>query len=39
VTVILCLPRYFPYELTFLFVGLVPVVNAWERRGIVETPA
>jgi len=32
VAVLLCLPRYFPYELTFLFVGLVPVVEAWRRR-------
>lgn len=32
VAVLLCLPRYFPYELTFLFVGLVPVVQAWRRR-------
>lgn len=32
VAVILCLPRYFPYELTFLFVGLVPAVDAWKRR-------
>jgi len=31
VAVLLCLPRYFPYELTFLFVGLVPVVDAWRR--------
>jgi hypothetical protein len=30
--VILCLPRYFAYELSFLFVGLVPVVDAWRRR-------
>lgn len=33
VAVILCLPRYFPYELTFLFVGLVPVVEAWRERA------
>lgn len=33
VAVVLCLPRYFPYELTFLFVGLVPVIDAWRRRG------
>lgn len=32
IAVILCLPRYFPYEFTFLFVGLVPVVDAWRRR-------
>lgn len=32
IAVILCLPRYFPYESTFLFVGLVPVVDAWRRR-------
>lgn len=31
VAVIFCLPRYFPYELTFLFVGLVPVVDAWRH--------
>jgi hypothetical protein len=31
--VILCLPRYFAYELTFLFVGLVPIVDAWRRRS------
>lgn len=30
VAVVLCLPRYFPYELTFLFVGLVPVVEQWK---------
>lgn len=29
VAVVLCLPRYFPYELTFLFVGLVPIVQRW----------
>jgi hypothetical protein len=33
VAVLLCLPRYFPYELTFLFVGLVPVVDAWKDRN------
>ncbi len=32
VAVLFCLPRYFPYELTFLFVGLVPVVDAWRQR-------
>lgn len=32
VAVLLCLPRYFPYELTFLFVGLVPAVEAWRGR-------
>lgn len=37
VAVLLCLPRYFPYELTFLFVGLAPVVAAW--RGQAEQPA
>ena len=31
--VVLCLPRYFAYELTFLFVGLVPIVDAWRRRS------
>lgn len=36
--VILCLPRYFPYELTFLFVGLVPVVQQW-RRQPAKVPA
>lgn len=36
VAAVLCLPRYFPYELSFLFVGLVPVVEAWRRNG---TPA
>jgi len=33
VAVVLCLPRYFPYELTFLFVGLVPAVEGWRARG------
>lgn len=32
VAVILCLPRYFPYEFTFLFVALVPLVHAWRKR-------
>jgi glycosyl transferase family 87 len=32
IAVVICLPRYFPYEFTFLFVGLVPVVDAWRRR-------
>jgi len=32
VAVVLCLPRYFAYELTFLFVGLVPAVDAWRTR-------
>lgn len=31
--VILCLPRYFPYEFTFLFVALVPIVDAWRDRS------
>ncbi len=40
VAVILCLPRYFPYELTFLFVGLVPAVEQWNaRRHAAEVPA
>lgn len=39
VAVILCLPRYFPYELTFLFVGLVPAVDAWRSRGSARLPA
>lgn len=33
VAVLLCLPRYFPYELTFLFVGLVPAVEAWRATA------
>lgn len=39
VAVVLCLPRYFPYELTFLFVGLVPAVAAWRARdtGVAAT--
>jgi hypothetical protein len=37
VAVLLCLPRYFPYELTFLFVGLVPVVESWARRDAPPT--
>lgn len=32
IAVIVCLPRAFPYELTFLFVGLVPLVAAWRAR-------
>lgn len=32
VSVLLCLPRYFPYELTFLFVGLAPVVARWHAH-------
>lgn len=39
VAVLLCLPRYFPYELTFLFVGLVPVVDAWRARPNPSTMA
>lgn len=39
VAVLLCLPRYFPYELTFLFVGLVPVVDAWRRPNRVPAAA
>lgn len=39
IAVLLCLPRYFPYELTFLFVGLVPVVDAWRTRPIPSTAA
>lgn len=33
IAVILCLPRYFPYEFTFLFVALVPIVDAWRGRS------
>lgn len=29
--VMLCLPRFFAYELTFLFVALVPLVAEWRR--------
>lgn len=32
IAVILCLPRYFPYELTFLFVGFVPAVEQWRAK-------
>jgi len=39
VAVILCLPRFFPYEFTFVFVGLVPVVDAWRRRSEDRDPA
>jgi hypothetical protein len=40
IAVILCLPRYFPYEFTFLFVALVPIVDAWRPRGAPrEEPA
>ncbi|MGZ8481003.1 MAG: hypothetical protein ACXWWO_00930 [Candidatus Limnocylindria bacterium] len=39
VAVVLCLPRYFPYEFTFLFVGLVPIVGAWRRRSDGGDPA
>jgi hypothetical protein len=35
--VILCLPRMFPYEYTFLFVGLVPLVAEWRRREDAST--
>lgn len=31
--VMLCLPRFFPYEATFLFVALVPLVDAWRKRA------
>ena len=37
VAVILCLPRAFTYEFTFLFVGLVPAVEAWRRRPAEAT--
>lgn len=33
VAVMLCLPRFFPYEATFLFVALVPLVAEWRRAG------
>ena len=36
VAVILCLPRAFTYELTFVFVGLVPAIEAWRRRPVAE---
>lgn len=39
VAVIVCLPRAFPYELTFLFVGLVPLVDAWRPRPAREERA
>jgi hypothetical protein len=39
VAVILCLPRAFTYELTFLFVGLVPAIEAWRRRPVTEATA
>lgn len=39
VAVLLCLPRYFPYELTFLFIGLVPAVEAWRRRPAMAARA
>ena len=39
VAVLLCLPRYFPYELTFLFVGLVPAVAAWSEGRAREPVA
>ena len=39
VAVILCLPRAFTYELTFLFVGLVPAIEAWRRRAVAEPAA
>ena len=39
VAVILCLPRFFPYEFTFLFVGLIPVADAWRERRVGREPA
>lgn len=39
VAVVLCLPRHFPYDFTFLFVGLVPVVDAWRRTSEDLDPA
>lgn len=39
VAVLLCLPRYFPYELTFLFVGFVPAVEAWRRKPAMAAAA
>lgn len=38
VAVVLCLPRYFPYELTFLFVGMIPAVEAWRTRASTIDP-
>jgi hypothetical protein len=31
IAVMACLPRFFPYEYTFLFLALVPLVAAWRR--------
>lgn len=39
VAVILCLPRAFTYEFTFLFVGLVPAIEAWRRRPLAKAAA
>jgi hypothetical protein len=31
IAVMACLPRFFPYEYTFLFLALVPLVAEWRR--------